>query len=366
MATRIDIYGPIFADSEAALAIRQATGDLDLMINSPGGALTGLAEIVAALHEWRAANPPARCSATVEALAASSAAYLLLMLPRGSVVRAYPLAMLMFHSSATLCMGGSGAMRDAARYLDGLDAVLRSSLERTAVPSDLIDEWLSEGRQGWLNADEAKLYGIIDEIVEGEAELPPVPADSDEYRAVALFYPESKQQKEPKMAKKKIAPPVAEMTETEEIEKTEVIETEGGEKQVVETETEVKPAEPEAACGEPEAACGEPEAESGDVLAETIAKLTARIEELEQKLAASSEAQAKAEASLAALSGGLRCAVTPKAEVAKPSDWRSALKAVAQANPSMTQDDVFCEASRLYPELRAACITRVAPPAFNR
>lgn len=100
---------------------------------------------------------------------------------------------------------------------------------------------------------------------------------------------------------------------------------------------------------------------------EARAQLAARVEELEQKLAASAEAQAKAEASLAALSGGLRGSVTPKGEAAvKPASWRAALKAVAQANPQMEQDDVFCEAARLYPELRAACISRVTPPTFNR
>lgn len=365
MATRIDIRGPILSGSEVPAAIAAASGDIELMVNSPGGELTGLAEIVAALHAWRSANPSARCTATVEALAASAAAYLLLMLPRGSKVRAYPLAMLMFHSSATLCMGGSGAMRDAAKYLAGLDTVLRSYLERTAVPDSLIDEWLSEGRQGWLNADNAMLYGIVDEIVDGEAELPPVPADSAEYRAVALFYPNNTNQEDPQMHKKKIDPPVAEMP-GEETEKTEVVETTDGEKQVVETETEVKPAEeqPVAEC-EPKAEA--PAAEPAPDLSEIVGSLTARVEELEKMLAASQNAQAKAEASLAALSGGLRGPATPKGEAsAKPASWRAALKAVAQANPQMEQDDVFCEAARLYPELRAACISRVVPPTFNR
>lgn len=360
MATRIDIRGPILSGSEVPAAIAAASGDIELMVNSPGGELTGLAEIVAALHAWRSANPSAQCTATVEALAASAAAYLLLMLPRGSKVRAYPLAMLMFHSSATLCMGGSGAMRDAAKYLAGLDTVLRSYLERTAVPDSLIDEWLSEGRQGWLNADNAMLYGIVDEIVDGEAELPPVPADSAEYRAVALFYPNNTNQEDSQMHKKKIDPPVAEMP-GEETEKTEVVTDDNGEKQVVETETEVKPVEEQ-----PAAEC-EPKAEEpAPDLSEIVGSLTARVEELEKMLAASQAAQAKAEASLAALSGGLRCAVTPKAEVAKPTDWRSAIKAVASANPAMSQDDVFCEAARLYPELRAACISRVDSSTFNR
>lgn len=371
MAHSIAITGPIYATDFAesgicastavAAEIRAASGDLELSVNSPGGELEGLAEIVAALHDWRAANPSAQCTATITALAASAAAYLLLMLPRGSRVRAYPLAMLMYHSSATLACGGSGAMRDAAHYLEQLDTVLRSYLERTAVPGALIDEWLSEGRQGWLSASEAMGYGIVDEIVEGEAELPPMPQDNG-LRAVAVFYPNNSNP----LAKKELEMPKAKAKAEEvETEKTEVVETTDGEKQVVETETEVKPVEeqPVAEC-EPKAE--EPAAEPAPEFSEIVGSLTARVEELEKRLAASQAAAAKAEASLAALSGGLRGTVTPKAEVAKPTDWRSAIKAVASANPAMSQDDVCCEAARLYPELRAACITRINPPSFNR
>lgn len=366
----ISIYGPIYAETaqETAAEIRAASGDIELRINSPGGELEGLATIVAALHDWRAANPSSRCVATVEALAASAAAYLLLMLPRGSEVRAYPMAMLMFHSSATCACGGSSAMRDAAHYLSRLDAVLRAALERTAIPKETIDECLQEGRQLWLNAEDAKYYGIIDTIIEGEAELPAI-AENSEYRAVALFYPPTNPNQENTIMAKSLKAKAAKAEE--EIEKTEVVTDDNGEKQIVETETEteVKPVEesaPEAPAEErpAEAEC-EPKAEEED-LAEKFAALTARIEELEQKLVAAEAAQAHAEACLAALTGGLRCAVTPKAKVAKPTDWRSAIKAVASANPAMSQDDVCCEAARLYPELRAACITRINPPSFNR
>lgn len=375
MPNSIAITGPIYATdyaepgmcaaSAVAAEIRAATGDLELSVNSPGGELEGLAEIVAALHDWRTANPTSQCTATVTALAASAAAYLLLMLPRGSRVRAYPMAMLMYHSSATLACGGSGAMRDAAHYLEQLDTVLRSYLERTAVPGSLIDEWLSEGRQGWLSASEAQDYGIVDEIVEGEAELPPMLQDNG-LRAVAVFYPTNPKNEENPMAKTIKAKAVA-TAEEQEVEKTEVVTDDNGEKQVVETETEteVKPVEeqPVAEC-DPKAE--EPAPEPAPDLSEIVGSLTARVEELEKMLAASQAAQAKAEASLAALSGGLRGAVTPKAEVAKPTDWRSAIKAVASAHPAMSQDDVCCEAARLYPELRAACITRINPPSFNR
>ena len=357
MTTRIDIYGVImadmlFGDASAGYlpvgeSIRRCSGDLELRINSPGGELTGLATIVAALHDWRATNPSAKCEVVVEALAASAAAYLLLMLPKGSVVKAYPMAALMYHSSSTLCGGGAGATRDAARYLDSLDAVLRSALQRTAVPDALIDEWLAEGRQGWLNAEEAKLYGIVDEIVDGEAELPPVPADDEKYRAVALFYPENTQQKEPTMANTNKAQATAKAAESAEAQEP----------------SRIEKMEQELAAGAEALAQAKAALSASE---EARAQLAARVEELEQQLATSAEAQAKAEASLAALSGGLRCAVTPKAEVAKPTDWRSAIKAVASANPAMSQDDVFCEAARLYPELRAACISRVDSPTFNR
>lgn len=355
----ITITGPIYATdysepgmcaaSAVAAEIRATTGDLELSVNSPGGELEGLAEIVAALHDWRSANPSARCTATVTALAASAAAYLLLMLPRGSRVRACPLAMLMYHSSATLACGGSGAMRDAAHYLEQLDTVLRSYLERTAVPGALIDEWLSEGRQGWLSASEAMDYGIVDEIVEGEAELPPMPQDNG-LRAVAVFYPTNPKNEENPMAKTIKAKAVA-AAEEQEVEKTEVVTDDNGEKQVVETETEVKPVEeqPVAEC-EPKAE--EPAAEPASDLSEIVGSLTARVEELEKMLAASQAAQAKAEASLAALSGGLRgpaTAAAPKAPA--PATWNEALAAYRAEHADMDADDAFVACARLHRDL---------------
>ena len=362
MAELIRISGPIYAGSapnalpdgccyagNAASRIRAATGDIELMVNSPGGELEGLGDIVAALHDWRTANPAARCVATVTALAASAAAYLLLMLPRRSRVRAYPLAMLMYHSSATLACGGSGAMRDAAHYLEQLDTVLRSYLERTAVPGNLIDEWLSEGRQGWLNAQEAQAYGIVDEIVEGEAELPAMPAENG-LRAVAVFFPNQNntlKNKELSMSK-----PTAK-AEEKEIEKTEVVTDEDGQKQIVETETEVKPVE------EPVADCDKPAAGETD-LSEVVAALSARVEELEKALEAAQAAQAKASASLAALSGGLRGAAAPQAKAAAPQTWSEALAAYRREHPEMPADDAFCACARLHRDLWRAEIKPVA------
>ena len=364
MTTRIDIYGVIMADMlfGDALAgylpvgesIRRCSGDLELRINSPGGELSGLATIVAALHDWRAANPSAKCEVVVEALAASAAAYLLLMLPKGSVVKAYPMAALMYHSSSTLACGGSGAMRDAARYLDSLDAVLRSALQRTAVPDALIDEWLAEGRRGWLNADEAKLYGIVDEIVDGEAELPLVPADDEKYRAVALFYPENTTQKEPTMANTNEAQATAKAAESAEAQdiQTPAENQEPQEQSRIEEEMEQKLAAGAEALAQAKAALAASE--------EARAQLTARVEELEQQLATSAETQAKAEASLAALSGGLRGSATAEPlKVEVPKSWHEALASYRSAHPEMSADDAFCACAELHRELWTAAITPV-------
>ena len=136
-----------------------------------------------------------------------------------------------------------------------------------------------------------------------------------------------------------------------ETEKTEVVETTDGEKQVVETETEVKPAEeqPAAEC-EPKAE--EPAVESAPELSEIVGSLTARVEELEKQLAASQAAQAKAEASLAALSGGLRgpaTAAAPKAPA--PATWNEALAAYRAEHADMDADDAFVACARLHRDL---------------
>ena len=364
MADLIRISGPIYGGTapnalpdsccyagNAAARIRAASGDIELMINSPGGELDGLGDIVAALHDWRTANPDAQCVATVTALAASAAAYLLLMLPRRARVRAYPLAMLMYHSSASIACGGSGAMRDAAHYLEQLDTVLRSYLERTAVPGNLIDEWLSEGRQGWLNAQEAQSYGIVDEIVEGEAELPPMPQDNG-LRAVAVYYPKQPPKTENSEMAKSIESKAVATAEEKEIEKTEVVPGDDGQKQVVETETETETVK------EPVADCNKPAAEETD-LSEVVASLTARVEELEKALEAAQAAQAKASASLAALTGGMRGAAAPQAKAPEPKSWNEVLAAYRREHPEMPADDAFCACARLHRDLWRATITPV-------
>lgn len=138
--------------------------------------------------------------------------------------------------------------------------------------------------------------------------------------------------------------------EEKEIEKTEVVTGDDGQKQVVETETET--------VEEPVADCDKPAAEETD-LSEVVAALTARVEELEKALEAAQAAQAKASASLAALSGGLRGTAAPQAKASEPKSWNEALAAYRREHPEMPADDAFCACARLHRDLWRATITPV-------
>ena len=124
--------------------------------------------------------------------------------------------------------------------------------------------------------------------------------------------------------------------EEKEIEKTEVVPGDDGQKQVVETETETETVK------EPVADCNKPAAEETD-LSEVVASLSARVEELEKALEAAQAAQAKASASLAALTGGMRGATAP----------------YRREHPEMPADDAFCACARLHRDLWRATITPV-------
>lgn len=369
---KLEIYGPIFSGKslgeayipscfagDLAESIRNAEGDLTITVNSPGGEIEGMMELVAALNDYAKANPDGELTIRVESLAASAAAYLLLMLPEQATVEAFPTSMLMYHGASTCVQGGKGAMEDAHRYLDSIDKSFREALMSTGLTEDEINECLQDGRQLWLNGKEAWTYGIIDRLTSGQpTEIEQFEATA--FRAVALFnYPTEKKENNMKKASKAKAE-IEEEKVIEEV-KEEVKEEAPAVPAAEELKEEIKEEIKEEVLEQPsensevKADCGEEKAKAD--LEELVLDLEKRIKFLEDKLVEQEAKTKSAEEKVNALSGGLKAsAFIKKQEPAEAGDFKTAFHAFAQKHPEMTTEEAFIAAAKAYPELYKATI----------
>lgn len=337
----IQIYGPIttedygigyaYADRIAA-DIRSTSGPLNIAVNTPGGEVAGLTQIVAAINTWRRANPKAPLKVRIDGLAASCGALLLLELPRPASIAAVRGSMIMVHgASLEFISGGAGAMRDAAAYLERIDRRILDDLERFGFAPEEIAEWTAEGRQHWFTAEEALEHGIITAIIGGDVKPLEEALDAPEgLKAVALFYPQ--------------APPTPTNEDNpmpeEDIKK---VVTEEVTEEVIETAAEPTPEELLEKIASLES---ELEAKNAELEEQKTAAA-----KLQQELDAKSDECNKAVAKLSTLTGGMRAAVAPKPTA---RTFKSALAEYRASHPRATYDDAFAAVAKAEPALYAS------------
>ena len=158
-----------YAAFYARLMAAEATGEpVTVRINCLGGDTRAAAMMGIALEHLRA-----HLSVEVEAIAASAAANLIATLSAGVPVRVHRQSLIMYHGCEGMAFGGAGKLRDAASHADAYNSVVIKALkEKTTLPREVIDRWFSEGREGWLNAEEAVSCGLAAGIVDGDVERP--------------------------------------------------------------------------------------------------------------------------------------------------------------------------------------------------
>lgn len=170
-----------------ALCERANGEDLTIYFNSDGGSLVAGTEIYSVLRAYRG-----RKTAHIQSRSASAATVAMMACDR---IVAESVALVCVHNPSTYSYGDADEMRHTAEELDNIKkAILNAYEPRIKVSREEISALMD--RDVWLDAESAKGYGLIDEIV-GE----PVPAGTIINAAGRVRYPTQKMIEEYRAAK---------------------------------------------------------------------------------------------------------------------------------------------------------------------
>lgn len=131
--------------------------EITVNINSPGGSVYEGVAIYNMLKRHKA-----KVIVNIDGLAASIASVIAMA---GDVVRIPSNAMLMVHNAMSMEFGNAKDMRETADLLDKITGSIRATyLEKTDKINEATLTALMDA-ETWLTADEAKHYGLVDEVI---------------------------------------------------------------------------------------------------------------------------------------------------------------------------------------------------------
>lgn len=335
-------------------AIKDCSEDLCISINTPGGDVDALDAIVASLTDWTIEHPKCALELRVQALAASCGAALLIFAPRvNTTVSAYATSRIMFHGAMTsLDWAGADNCKDAAAMLDSYNNTLKNALlARSKVPPSLINSWFAASREGWLNAEDALKYGIVDRIIDADANLKPAPAPHisnltleklQGFITMKQLNIKNEEPKEPTPEEPEKTTPQEPAAPTPEEPK----EPENNDAPTPEEPTPEEPVDDDTPpWDEPEEpAPEEPKPE------EEIANLRNQLATLQAKVTELTNALNKVQAMNKKLTPGLN----GNAPKATPANFHAALANMRKEHPGMSYDDAFCMTAAQHPALYKA------------
>jgi ATP-dependent protease ClpP protease subunit len=161
--------GIITPESKFRAQLAGAAGDdIEIYINSPGGSVFAGNECINAIQQHKAQHQKA-VHVTIGAMAASMAAVLAVNV--ADKLSMFRNSKLMFHGAWTETVGGEEAHKDTADLLEKMNADIKAVLlGRYNIAPELVDEWFAEGRAGWVTAEQAKEFGMVQEIIDQDDE----------------------------------------------------------------------------------------------------------------------------------------------------------------------------------------------------
>lgn len=140
------------------------TANIRVRINSPGGDVFDGLAIYNALNGWKG-----NVDCVVDGLAASAASFIAMA---GDTVRIHDSAMLMIHRAWGFAVGNEADMTDMAKTLQKIDGQLADIYaKQTGKKSEAMLALMTGDADGtWFTAQEAADLGLVDEIIDPDAE----------------------------------------------------------------------------------------------------------------------------------------------------------------------------------------------------
>ena len=135
--------------------------NITLHINSPGGSVFSAVAIANILK-----NHKAKVTANIDGLAASAAT---IITSACDTVRMPKNALFMIHNPITFAYGNNQEMQKTVQMLDKVkNSIIETYLNKTKTDKETLSELMDN--ETWMNAEEAKEYGFIDEILDENVE----------------------------------------------------------------------------------------------------------------------------------------------------------------------------------------------------
>jgi ATP-dependent protease ClpP protease subunit len=140
-------------------ALDGLSGDLDVRINSFGGSVADGLAIFNAIRRHQG-----RTVTYIDGVAYSIAS---LIAMAGDEIVMADNAMMMIHAPWGMAIGNAPEMREMADILDKhADAMLASYVRDGGPSADVIRGWLTDGKDHYFDANEARAIGLVDTVVE--------------------------------------------------------------------------------------------------------------------------------------------------------------------------------------------------------
>lgn len=133
--------------------LKDATGDIEVLINSGGGDVYSGSEIYTALRD-----APNNVNVKIVGIAASAASVIAMA---GDKVEISPTAQIMIHNAATVAFGDNRSMEHTSNMLEGFNkSIANAYMDKTGLSQDEILSMMDD--ETWLTADMAVEKGFAD------------------------------------------------------------------------------------------------------------------------------------------------------------------------------------------------------------
>lgn len=150
--------GEVSASNDFRRALNECKGNMNVLINSPGGDTFAGADMYSALREYAVTKGKVTCYIT--GLAASAASIVAMA---GDEIVISEVGMMMIHDPWMIAVGNASQLRDLADTLDKVrDAVANAYVSRTGKDEDEIRQMMASER--YMTASEAVTDGFADRI----------------------------------------------------------------------------------------------------------------------------------------------------------------------------------------------------------